>query len=136
VGEKGKEKMRLIFAAAIMTIPFCISGTCYAGEIGKGYETCDIQSTYDGCSWQARDCRKPWAPLLSAHDVASYNEAVSEFNAYISEVDAYRNCVVDEAKRDAEERLPVIVSDGVKQQLEGVARDLEEARHTMDLIKP
>ena len=66
----------------------------YAGNLG--FET---EDSY--LEW-IPDCSKPYAPSFDVSDVDSYNCAVSEFNAYLLEVESYINCVKREANSDAQ----------------------------------
>jgi hypothetical protein len=72
------------------------------------------------------------------YDVASYNQAVNEFNNYLDRVDRYLACVVQEASTDIQQNVPRIIKQGVKdvkgetqQKVRALKSQLEMAKITL-----
>ena len=107
-----------------------------AGEISTGLGSCDLDNTFMGCTWKPKDCYKPDPPMSYASDVDSYNLAVIEFNAYLREVKSFEDCVIAEAKRDADEKLPDLISQSAKKALDDADSEAREARESLDMMQP
>ncbi len=70
-----------------------ISFQVFAGELSRR----DIRRTTE---WQPTSCWKPTEPLFYIYDIASFNQAVEEYNAYLFDVEQYIGCINGEASDD------------------------------------
>jgi hypothetical protein len=106
-----------------------------AGEISGGTGSCDLKSPFLGCEWKPKDCFKPDAPLIIASTVSDYNFAVDRFNSYLREVEEYKQCLINDAKSDIQDRFPAIVVKGAKAESEQVDDDVQSTRQSLDLAR-
>ena len=82
--------MRLTVGALV----FALNALSQANAGSLGYTS--VTSYMD---WEP-DCSKPYVPSFYISSVEDYNDAVYEFNNYVSEVESYLSCVADEAESD------------------------------------
>ena len=80
-------------------------------------------------------CYRPAQPFFSIYNVPSYNDAVAEFNSYLSDAEIYLSCIVAEAKADIE-KFPKIVAKGVTTARSEVLSDLENAKLSLASQRP
>jgi hypothetical protein len=126
-----------VVVSAIVGFASCVvTPKTYAGEIESGIGSCDVDSPFMGCTWKAKGCDKPVAPVAFASDVESYNRAVTEFNEYLTEVRSYEDCIIAEGKRDIGDKLPDIVTQGAKKQIDEADTELNEARTNLQMMRP
>lgn len=85
----------------------------WAGEIGAGIGSCEIGGIF-GCEWRPRGCVKPMEPTFIVVDRASAQNAISQYNMYVTELDSYNDCIVSEAKRDIDRIADDIAKSAVK----------------------
>jgi hypothetical protein len=81
--------------------------------------------------WQPSSCHKPVPPSTKVYDVITYNVAVSQFNTYRAEVDAYFVCASSEAEQDYKIFRSILADslEGIQEhelsQYQGLRSDLE-----------
>ena len=84
--------------------------------------------------WKPTGCSKPAELSLNVTDVNSYNAAVDEYNQYLLEVRAYRECINEEAQADAETTAQSI-SSGLDRASADLAREVDTARSELETAK-
>jgi hypothetical protein len=128
---------RMAIAAAVgaLVVLTASSHRVKAGEIGGGMGNCDLSSSFLGCEWKSKDCYKPDKPFLMASDRNSYNDAVAEFNSYLTSIKEYEDCVIAEGKTDIGDRFPALVVKGAKQQIDDADEEAQSARTDLELSR-
>ena len=98
---------------------------------------CGIDSFGSTLEWKSTDCHKPHPPHFFVMDVDTFNQAVVQFNSYVSDVQRYIDCLVAEARGDLRE-LPDIIGRGVESaerealnEVDNVRSDLEFKRRLL-----
>jgi len=121
----------LILMSALILPLATSTGTAQAGKLDRVEITTERQ-------WQASKCHKPVPPSTKVYDVVTYNVAVSLFNTYRNEVDAYFACASREAEGDFTTFRAVLTSSleslqsNVLSQFEGLKQDLELSRKAFE----
>ena len=109
-------------------------GNGYAGEL-KCTFNCTLGGFMPSAKWEATGCTKPYPLSIMAYDAASYNQAVDEFNNYLSSVDRYLNCVVQEANADIQNNVPKIIKQGVKDAESEMRRKISSLKSQLEMAK-
>ena len=101
----------------------CIANTDLAGSLG-----------YTGVSpymeWEP-DCYKPDAPYMSVYDASSFNNAVDEFNYFLSEAQEYLSCILDEAEADIE-TTRLAIQNGFEDRQSSMLSEVDDARSQLE----
>ena len=108
----------------------------HAGEVSGGFGSCELSTlSISRCEWKPKACFKPSQPIVMGYDVNSYNRSVDEYNSYLSEIEVYKRCIVEEAKKDEDAFNDTLV-DGVKKAAQEIDSDAQSARSQLELSRP
>jgi hypothetical protein len=77
------------------------------------------------------DCYAPTSPTFYVYDVQSFNAAVDEFNAYVSDVEYYLDCLQSDAENDLELTKTAII-EGYQDHRASILRELEDASSQLE----
>jgi hypothetical protein len=116
-------------------ISSALGSISYAGEI-DGIGGCDLSSPFLGCDWKPKGCYEPRKPSFFVSDVRSYNDAVDEYNEYLSRVRAYKSCVIADGKADIESRFQDVVIKGATKAIEEIDRDAVRVKSDLESSRP
>lgn len=112
--------MKRLMAMTIIAFP----AMAFAGQL-------DQEKVSPETQWQPSNCHKPVPPSTKVYDVVTYNVAVSQFNTYRAEVDAYFVCASSEAEHDYKIFRTILADslEGIQKhelsQYQGLRSDLE-----------
>ena len=93
---------------------------------------CRIERTFSCCDWEPTGCFTPNAPFYSIYDVDSFNQAVREYNFFLTEIDVYLDCIVRDAQADISRNFPELVSNSVRQLSSEINSEAENARSQIE----
>ena len=129
-------------AAGILSLMFLqggvspsLIGTARAGELEGGIGGCDLSSLIGSCTWKPSSCHQPIPPSSFVVDRNSFNMAVDEFNDYVEQVNAYKQCMINEAKSDIS-KVPDIIVQSVQDASRKVDSDVQDARSSLEMQRP
>lgn len=114
-----------------LTVLLAFTSNVFAGEITTGLGSCDIGGALRGCEWKPGYCHKPSAPSFYIYDKYSVDIAISQYRAYLSDVDSYNACIANEASKDIDKIADDIVK-SAKKQLSDVADDVATVKRNLN----
>lgn len=112
---------------ALLPLMLAVAGAAAAGEFSS-------TSITESLSWSPSDCPEPVKPDYAVDSVETYNAAVDAYNAYLKNMRTYRECMIEEAQKDANESSAAI-SSGVNQVNENIGLELESMRSELETAK-
>lgn len=126
----------LVFSTLVLLLAPPAVWSAQAGTIDGGVGGCELSSPISRCAWQPDSiCEKPRAPDFYAGTVREFNYAVNDYNFYLREMQAYKDCLASDAKADITNRVPAIVLDGVKQKAAEADDDLKAAKDALEMAR-
>jgi len=82
-------------------------------------------------AWQS-DCNAPVEPTLYLDDIESYNRSLVQFNAYVTHVKNYIQCIQNDGKADID-TLAAAVARGMQAQQNAAIKATEELRTELEV---
>ena len=108
--------------------------SAYAGEF-KCTFSCRLDGIYPDIKWESTSCHKPSPPFLIVSNARDYNDAVRQFNSWISQVDAYNDCVQNEALADLR-KMPDVFKKGISESRDEMANEVRRTRSNLEMQRP
>jgi len=101
-----------------------ISTSAFAGELSRR----DIRRSTE---WEPTNCWRPTQPTFYIYDTASFNQAVEDYNSYLSEVEQYIDCTNGEASDDFK-TLKRILEQSLDEKISEIQNELRDARDSLE----